>query len=89
MTQRSLLLSVFVLFFSIIGNTPRSLAATSDPASFVGDLGTRAIAAMRNGDTAPKFCIGRKKLPNLVDSATAGVFCAAQQARSAVVCPLI
>jgi phospholipid transport system substrate-binding protein len=37
---------------SIIGGAPRSLAATDDPASVVGDLGTRALAAMRNGDTA-------------------------------------
>jgi phospholipid transport system substrate-binding protein len=51
MKQRFLLLSAFVLFFSIIGDTPRSLAATNDPASFVGDLGSRAIAAMRNGGT--------------------------------------
>jgi phospholipid transport system substrate-binding protein len=52
MVQRFLLLSAFVLFFSIIGDTPRSLAATNDPASLVGDLGSRAIAAMRNGNTA-------------------------------------
>jgi phospholipid transport system substrate-binding protein len=44
-------LSAFVLFSSIIEDTPRSLAATNDPASFVGDLGSHAIAAMRNGDT--------------------------------------
>src|ERR1700720_2269322 len=49
---RSLLLSAFVLLSSIIGGAPRSLAATDDPASFVNDLGTRALAAMRNGDTA-------------------------------------
>jgi hypothetical protein len=36
---------------SIIVDTPRSLAATNDPASFVGDLGSRAIAGMRNEDT--------------------------------------
>ena len=52
MIQRFLLLSAFVLFSSIIGDTPRSLAATNDPASVVGDLGSRAIAAMRNADTA-------------------------------------
>src|ERR1700739_206213 len=52
MRQRCLLLSAFVLFSCIIGNTPRSLAATSDPASIVGDLGARAISAMQNGDTA-------------------------------------
>ena len=52
MIQRSLLLSAFVLLSSIIGGAPRSLAATDDPASFVNDLGTRALAAMRNGDTA-------------------------------------
>ena len=46
-----LLLSAFVIFSSIIVDTPRSLAATNDPASVVGDLGSRAIAAMRNGDT--------------------------------------
>jgi ABC-type transporter MlaC component len=52
MIQRSLLLSAFVLLSSIIGGAPRSLAATDDPANFVNDLGTRALAAMRNGDTA-------------------------------------
>jgi hypothetical protein len=52
MIQRSLPLSAFVLLSSIIGGAPRSLAATDDPASFVNDLGTRALAAMRNGDTA-------------------------------------
>jgi phospholipid transport system substrate-binding protein len=52
MKHRSLLLFVFVLFFSIIGDTPGSLAATNDPASIVGDLGSRAIAAMQSGDTA-------------------------------------
>src|SRR6266436_2874241 len=50
MIQRSLL-SAFVLLSSIIGGAPRSLAATDDPASVVGDLGTRALAAMRNDDT--------------------------------------
>src|SRR5690242_19457764 len=52
MIQRSLLLSAFVLLSSLIGGAPKSLAATDDPASVVGDLGTRALAAMRNGDTA-------------------------------------
>jgi phospholipid transport system substrate-binding protein len=52
MIQRSLLLSAFVLLSSIIGGSPRSLAATDDPASLVNDLATRALAAMRNGDTA-------------------------------------
>jgi hypothetical protein len=52
MTQRFLLLSAFVLFVSILVDTPRSLAATNDPVSIVGDIGSRAIAAMRNGDTA-------------------------------------
>jgi phospholipid transport system substrate-binding protein len=51
MIQRFLLLSAFVLFSGIIADTPRSLAATKDPASIVGDLGSRAIAALRNGDT--------------------------------------
>jgi phospholipid transport system substrate-binding protein len=51
MIRRLLLLSAFALFFSIIGGTPRALAATNDPASVVGDLGSRAIAAMRNADT--------------------------------------
>jgi phospholipid transport system substrate-binding protein len=50
MIQRSLLLSAFVLS-SIIGGAPRSLAATDDAASLVNDLGTRALAAMRNGNT--------------------------------------
>jgi len=52
MIRRSLLLSAFVVLSSIMGVAPRSLAATDDPASVVGDLGTRALAAMRNGDTA-------------------------------------
>jgi len=52
MIHRSLLLSAFVLLSSIIGGAPRSVAATDDPANFVNDLGTRALAAMRNGDTA-------------------------------------
>jgi ABC-type transporter MlaC component len=52
MIQRFLLLSAFVLLSSIIGGAPRSLAATDDPASVVNDLGIRALAAMRNGDTA-------------------------------------
>ena len=52
MIQRFLLLSAFVLFSSIIGDTPRSLAATNDPASIVGDLGGRAISVLQNGDTA-------------------------------------
>jgi phospholipid transport system substrate-binding protein len=51
MIKRFLLLSAFVLFSSTIVDTPRSLAATNDPASIVGDLGGRAIAAMRNADT--------------------------------------
>jgi phospholipid transport system substrate-binding protein len=50
--QRFLLLSAVVLFSSTIGDTPRSLAATNDPASIVGDVGSRAIAAMRNGEAA-------------------------------------
>lgn len=52
MTQRSLLLSAFVLFSSIIGDTSRSLAVTNDPASIVGDLGGRFISVLQNGDTA-------------------------------------
>jgi hypothetical protein len=52
MTQRFLLLSAFVLFSSIIVDTPRSLAATNDPASVVGDLGSHAIAALQSGDSA-------------------------------------
>jgi phospholipid transport system substrate-binding protein len=52
MIQRFLLLSAFVLFFDIIEDSPRSLAATNDPASIVGDLGGRAISVLQNGDTA-------------------------------------
>ena len=51
MIRRFMLLSAFILS-SIIGGAPKSLAATDDPASLVNDLGTRALAAMRNGDTA-------------------------------------
>ena len=52
MIQRYLLLSAFVLYSSIIGDTSRSLAATNDPASIIGDLGGRAISVLQNGDTA-------------------------------------
>src|SRR6266567_5217988 len=52
MKKGSLLLSAFVLLSSIIAGAPRSFAAADDPASFVNDLGTRALAAMRNGDAA-------------------------------------
>ena len=51
MIQRFLLLSVFVLFSSIIEDAPKSLAATNDPASFVSDLASRALAPMPNADT--------------------------------------
>src|SRR5256885_17220271 len=51
MTRRFLLLSAFILLSGIIGGAPRSVAA-ADPANFVGDLGTRALAATRSGDTA-------------------------------------
>jgi phospholipid transport system substrate-binding protein len=52
MIRRSLLLSVFFLVSSIVGGAPRSLAAADDPVNFVSDLGSRALAAMGNGDTA-------------------------------------
>jgi phospholipid transport system substrate-binding protein len=52
MIQRYLLLSAFALFSSIIEDAPKSLAATSDPASFVSDLASRALAPMPNEDTA-------------------------------------
>jgi phospholipid transport system substrate-binding protein len=52
MIQRFLLLSAFVLFSSIVGDIPRSLAVTNDPASIVGDLGGRAISVLQNGDMA-------------------------------------
>jgi phospholipid transport system substrate-binding protein len=51
MKKHSLVLTAFVLLPSIIGGAPRSLAAPNDPASVVNDLGTRTLAAMRNGDT--------------------------------------
>ena len=52
MILRSLLLSAFVLLSSIIGGAPRSLAATVDPASFVSELASRALASMPGEDTA-------------------------------------
>jgi phospholipid transport system substrate-binding protein len=52
MIRRSLLLSVFFLLSSIVGGAPRSLAAADDPVNFVSDLGSRALAAIVNGDTA-------------------------------------
>jgi phospholipid transport system substrate-binding protein len=51
MIQRNLLLSALVLFSSIM-DAPKSLAATNDPASFVSDLASRALAPMPNEDTA-------------------------------------
>ena len=51
MLRRSLLLSAFVLS-SILGGAPRSFAAADDPVNFVTELGSRALAAMGNGDTA-------------------------------------
>jgi hypothetical protein len=51
MIQRFLLMSAFVLFFSIIEDTPKSLAATNDPARFVSELVSRALAPMPNEDT--------------------------------------
>ena len=51
MIQRFLLLSAFALFSSIIEDAPKSLAATNDPASFVSDLASRALAPMPNADT--------------------------------------
>src|SRR5947209_17055099 len=50
MICRSLIVSIFLLLSCVIGGAPRSLAET-DPVSFVGDLGSRALAAMRNGGT--------------------------------------
>src|SRR5712672_433032 len=52
MIRRSLLLAAFVLPSSIILGAPRGFAAVDDPASVIGDLGPRALAATRNGDTA-------------------------------------
>jgi phospholipid transport system substrate-binding protein len=51
MIARSLLLSAFVLLSGLIADCPKSLAATNDPASFVSDLASRALAPMPN-DTA-------------------------------------
>jgi hypothetical protein len=63
------------------------------PASkkFLEILTILAVAAVCSSRAAAfrVFCMGWKVLRNSVDSATAGVFCAAQQARSAVVFPLI
>src|SRR5271166_2417599 len=52
MRPRSLLLSAFVLLSSIVAGAPKGSAATDGPASFVSDLGSRALAPMPNGDTA-------------------------------------
>jgi phospholipid transport system substrate-binding protein len=54
MRTRSLALSALVLLSSMIGGAPRSLAAADDPARFVSDLASRALAAMPNGDTAAR-----------------------------------
>jgi phospholipid transport system substrate-binding protein len=52
MIARSLLLSACVLFSSSIADVSKSVAATNDPASVVGDLWSRALAPMPNEDTA-------------------------------------
>ena len=52
MRPLSLLLSAFLLLSSIIGGTPRALAAAVDPTSFVSDLASRALAQLPNEDTA-------------------------------------
>jgi phospholipid transport system substrate-binding protein len=52
MILRSLLLSAFVLLSGLIEDTPKSLAAPNDPANFISDLGSRALAPMPNADTA-------------------------------------
>ena len=52
MILRSLLLSAFVLLSSIIEGAPRTLAAPVDPASFVDDLASRALAQLPNEDMA-------------------------------------
>jgi ABC-type transporter MlaC component len=51
MIKRYLLLSAFALFSSIM-DAPKSLAATNDPARFVSDLVSRALAPMPNEDTS-------------------------------------
>ena len=51
MIQRYLLLSAFALFSSTM-DAPKGLAATNDPASFVSDLASRALAPMPNEDMA-------------------------------------
>jgi phospholipid transport system substrate-binding protein len=50
MIRYSVLPLAFGLLFSI-GDVPKSLAATNDPSSFVSDLGSRALAAMPQGNT--------------------------------------
>jgi len=62
MKKHSLVLTAFVLLPSIIGGAPRSLAAPNDPASVVNDLGTRAVGAMRNGDTTAARQAGFRRL---------------------------
>src|SRR5260370_19748960 len=52
MKKGSLLLAACGVLSSIIRGAPRSVAAADDPANFVNDLGTRALAGRRNGDTA-------------------------------------
>src|SRR6266404_7455725 len=51
MIRCSLLLSTCVLLSGLIANAPKSVAATNDPASVVGDLWSRALAPTSNEDT--------------------------------------
>jgi phospholipid transport system substrate-binding protein len=50
MMKRPILLSLIALFFSMIGSSAISFAATDSPTSFVVDLASRALAP--NGDKA-------------------------------------
>ena len=51
MIRRFLLLSAYILLSGIIAGTPRSFAATDGPASFVNDVGTRALAGIGDANT--------------------------------------
>src|SRR5438874_2064464 len=63
MIRRFLLLSAFILLSGIIGGAPRSVAA-ADPASFVGDLGIRALDATSTGYKVTDLIINRISMAN-------------------------
>ena len=48
--SRSQVIAGLFVASMLIGSVPMSVSAADDPASFIGDLGSRALGAMQNGN---------------------------------------